>query len=86
MSNPFGSSRVPHPAPVSVRFGTPLRFTSGTPYTTATAAIDWLRGRGDVDGTRVGICGVSLGGYLAPRCAAFEPRLKAVASCGGDTR
>src|SRR2546422_10811944 len=29
------------------------------------------------------ICGVSLGGYLAPRCAAFEPRLKAVASCGG---
>ncbi|OLC65254.1 MAG: hypothetical protein AUI47_09465 [Acidobacteria bacterium 13_1_40CM_2_68_5] len=53
---------------------------------TATAAIDWLRGRGDVDDTRVGICGVSLGGYLAPRCAAFEPRLKAVASCGGDTR
>ncbi|OLC29971.1 MAG: hypothetical protein AUH81_21155 [Candidatus Rokubacteria bacterium 13_1_40CM_4_69_5] len=50
---------------------------------TATAAIDWLLGRGDVDGTRVGICGVSLGGYLAPRCAAFEPRLKAVASCGG---
>ena len=50
---------------------------------TATAAIDWLLGRRDVDGTRVGICGVSLGGYLAPRCAAFEPRLKAVASCGG---
>jgi 2,6-dihydroxypseudooxynicotine hydrolase len=50
---------------------------------TATAAIDWLLGRSDVDGARVGICGVSLGGYLAPRCAAFEPRLKAVASCGG---
>ncbi len=50
---------------------------------TATAAIDWLLGRDDVDGTRVGICGVSLGGYLAPRCAAFEPRLRAVASCGG---
>ena len=50
---------------------------------TATAAIDWLLGRSDVDGTRVGICGVSLGGYLAPRCAAFEPRLRAVASCGG---
>lgn len=50
---------------------------------TATAAIDYLLGRGDVDGTRVGVCGVSLGGYLAPRCAAFEPRLRAVASCGG---
>lgn len=49
----------------------------------ATAAIDWLRTRPDVDGARVGVCGVSLGGYLAPRCAAFEPRLRAVASCGG---
>ncbi len=50
---------------------------------TATAAIDYLLGRDDVDGRRVGICGVSVGGYLAPRCAAFEPRLRAVASCGG---
>src|SRR6266849_2997165 len=50
---------------------------------TATAAIDWLLERPDVEGSRVGICGVSLGGYLAPRCAAFEPRLRAVASCGG---
>ena len=50
---------------------------------TASAAIDYLRGREDVDAARVGICGVSLGGYLAPRCAAFEPRLRAVASCGG---
>ncbi len=50
---------------------------------TATAAIDSLRSRDDVDGGRVGICGVSVGGYLAPRCAAFEPRLRAVASCGG---
>lgn len=49
----------------------------------AAAAVDYLLGRDDVDGTRVGVCGVSLGGYLAPRCAAFEPRLSAVASCGG---
>jgi fermentation-respiration switch protein FrsA (DUF1100 family) len=40
------------------------------------AAIDYLAGRDDVDGARVGVCGVSLGGYL-------EPRLRAVASCGG---
>lgn len=50
---------------------------------TASAAIDYLLTRDDVDGERVGICGVSLGGYLAPRCAAFERRLRAVASCGG---
>jgi dipeptidyl aminopeptidase/acylaminoacyl peptidase len=50
---------------------------------TASAAIDYLLTRNDVDGERVGVCGVSLGGYLAPRCAAFEPRLRAVASCGG---
>ncbi len=50
---------------------------------TSTAAINYLRSREDVDGTRVGICGVSLGGYLAPRCAAFEKQIKAVASCGG---
>jgi 2,6-dihydroxypseudooxynicotine hydrolase len=50
---------------------------------TASAAIDYVRSREDLDGARVGICGVSLGGYLAPRCAAFEPRLRAVASCGG---
>lgn len=50
---------------------------------TAAAAIDYLLSRADVDGTRVGVCGVSLGGYLASRCAAFEPRLGAVACCGG---
>ncbi len=50
---------------------------------TATAALDYLASRDDVDGARVGVCGVSLGGYLAARCAAFERRLRAVASCGG---
>ncbi len=50
---------------------------------TATAAINYVLSREDVDGSRVGICGVSVGGYLAPRCAAFEKRIKAVASCGG---
>ena len=46
--------------------------------------IDYLEGRPDVDATRVGLMGVSLGGYYAPRAAAFEPRLKAsIANCGG---
>src|SRR5713226_9597777 len=47
-------------------------------------AIDYLESRPDVDASRVGLMGVSLGGYYAPRAAAFEPRLKAaIANCGG---
>ncbi len=47
-------------------------------------AIDYLETRPDVDARRVGLMGVSLGGYYAPRAAAFEPRLRAViANCGG---
>ncbi len=46
--------------------------------------IDYLEQRPDVDGCRVGMMGVSLGGYYAPRAAAFEPRVKAViANAGG---
>jgi pimeloyl-ACP methyl ester carboxylesterase len=36
-----------------------------------------------VDLTRVGAAGVSLGGYYAPRAAAFEPRIQAVAAISG---
>jgi dienelactone hydrolase len=47
-------------------------------------AIDYLEGRADVDAHRVGLMGVSMGGYYAPRAAAFEPRVKAViANAGG---
>ncbi len=47
------------------------------------AAIDYLEGRGDVDASRVGLLGSSLGGYYAPRAAAFEKRVKAcVGNCG----
>ncbi len=46
-------------------------------------AMDWLDGRRDIDPRRVGIAGVSLGGYYAVRGLAFEPRVKAaVANCG----
>jgi pimeloyl-ACP methyl ester carboxylesterase len=53
-------------------------------YEVAVAAIlDSLEGRDDVDTERVGAAGVSLGGYYAPRAAAFEPRLRAVAGVAG---
>ena len=47
------------------------------------AVLDLLCERRDLDGTRVGTLGVSLGGYYAARAAAFEPRLRAVVISGG---
>lgn len=47
------------------------------------AALDNLQSRHDIDLGRVGVVGVSLGGYYAPRAAAFEPRIKAAAAIGG---
>jgi 2,6-dihydroxypseudooxynicotine hydrolase len=49
----------------------------------AAAMLDAVAGRDDVDLGRVGAVGVSLGGYYAPRAAAFEPRLRAVAAISG---
>lgn len=47
------------------------------------AVIDWLEARDGVDARRVGLWGVSLGGYYAPRAAAFEPRVRAVVALTG---
>jgi pimeloyl-ACP methyl ester carboxylesterase len=53
-------------------------------YEVAVAALlDALGDRDDVDLDRVGAAGVSMGGYYAPRAAAFEPRIKAVAGISG---
>lgn len=48
-----------------------------------TTALDELNGRTDLNPEAVGLAGVSLGGYYAPRAAAFEPRIKAVVPIGG---
>jgi Esterase FrsA-like len=51
------------------------------------AILDTLGARADLDLDldleRVGAAGVSLGGYYAPRAAAFEPRIRAVAGISG---
>jgi 2,6-dihydroxypseudooxynicotine hydrolase len=55
-------------------------------YEVAVAAfLDALSAREDpgVDLERVGAAGVSLGGYYAPRAAALEPRIRAVAAISG---
>jgi dipeptidyl aminopeptidase/acylaminoacyl peptidase len=52
----------------------------------ATAAVDYLATRDDIDGTRTGLFGVSLGGYYAARAAAYETRLAAVVALAGPYR
>jgi 2,6-dihydroxypseudooxynicotine hydrolase len=51
-----------------------------------TAVLDAIAGRTDVDLERVGLLGVSLGGYYAPRVLAFEPRVKAGVGLSGPYR
>jgi 2,6-dihydroxypseudooxynicotine hydrolase len=46
-------------------------------------AIDFLENRTDVDAGRVGLIGVSLGGYYALRAAACESRVKAAIAVAG---
>jgi pimeloyl-ACP methyl ester carboxylesterase len=41
------------------------------------AAIDYLETRNDTDMTKIALLGMSLGGYFAPRAAAFDDRIKA---------
>ena len=47
------------------------------------AVLDWIDKRVDLDTDRIGIWGVSLGGYYAPRAAAFHPRIAACVSLTG---
>ncbi|CAD6543173.1 alpha/beta hydrolase family protein [Paraburkholderia metrosideri] len=44
----------------------------------ATPVVDWLETRDDIDARRIGMEGISLGGYYCPRAVAFEPRF----ACG----
>ena len=66
----------------SIRFrGMPARHDSEV---AGSAAIDYLEKRGDVDKDRIGVMGISLGGYFAPRAAAFEKRFKACVAWGAQ--
>ncbi len=48
-----------------------------------TPVVDYAVTRTDVDRDRIALWGISLGGYLAPRAAAYEPRIHAAISDGG---
>jgi 2,6-dihydroxypseudooxynicotine hydrolase len=47
------------------------------------AVLDFVATRRDLDSSRIGMWGVSLGGYYAPRAAAFDKRIKACIALGG---
>lgn len=50
----------------------------------AGACVDWLETREEVDPDRIGVAGWSLGGYYAPRAAAFEKRFKVCVAWGAN--
>lgn len=49
----------------------------------AKVAFDWLEAQPEIDPQRLGLLGISFGGYYGPRVAAFEPRVKALVAWGG---
>jgi dipeptidyl aminopeptidase/acylaminoacyl peptidase len=55
----------------------------GNYETAVTAVCDYIETRADLNTSRIGLWGVSLGGYYAPRAAAFEPRIKACVALSG---
>ena len=50
----------------------------------ATPCFDWLAARADIDAARIGMTGISLGGYFTPRAMAFEPRFASGAVWGAN--
>ncbi|MGC7217611.1 alpha/beta hydrolase family protein [Mycobacteroides abscessus] len=50
--------------------------------TEAEAAIRWARGRGDIDPRRIGMWGISQGGWVVPEVAAHAPDLQFVILVG----
>ncbi len=50
----------------------------------ASKVVDYLETRREVDPKRIGIAGISLGGYYAPRAVAFEPRFALGAVWGAN--
>jgi dienelactone hydrolase len=68
------------PGQGEAEYALPIRGDYETPVK---AVIDWVERRDDLECARIGLWGVSLGGYYAPRAAAFEKRVTACISLSG---
>ena len=60
--------------------GMPTRYDYEVP---TRVALDWLAAQPEIDADRLGLVGISLGGYYAPRAAAFDARVKALVCWSG---
>lgn len=63
-----------------------LQGLPATPYSEQWASewVDWLEQRPEVDSSRIGMTGISLGGHFAPRAVAYEPRFASGAAWGAN--
>ena len=68
------------PARAESEYDLPIR---GDWEAVGTAVVDWIESRQDLDANRIGVWGVSLGGYYAPRMVSGEHRIKACAALAG---
>jgi dienelactone hydrolase len=50
----------------------------------AAKAVDWLEQQSEVDASKIGMTGISLGGHYAPRAVAYEPRFASGACWGAN--
>jgi dienelactone hydrolase len=50
----------------------------------ASKAVDWLETQDNVDASKIGMTGISLGGHFAPRAVAYEPRFASGAVWGAN--
>ena len=68
------------PGQGEAEFDLPIRHDYEVP---CGAVFDFVESRADLDGGRIGISGASMGGYYAPRVAAFDGRVRACIANGG---
>jgi dipeptidyl aminopeptidase/acylaminoacyl peptidase len=63
-----------------------LQGLPATPYSEqwASKAVDWLEMQPYVDGKKIGMTGISLGGHYVPRAVAYEPRFACGAAWGAN--
>ena len=66
--------------PIFIALYQVIRVTLGNYEKAGKAFIDYLVKRPEVDAEKIGLFGISMGSYWAPRIAAYDHRVKAVAA------